>query len=213
METSEPTRDRPTEGDHDHDHDPARESLRLCERYVREVVLAFGLCPWAEPALRQGRVARQVFCGGDVEPDAVLPAIDALEATGVEPALDIGLFLFPDHVGGWVAFDAFAERVRRADRARRYSGAAPAFFVAAFHPDGPEALPGPNRLTFFLRRSPDPMLQLVRSSTMDRLKSHQPDASETLAEATFAALDADGGARARALSEAVRAIARDRRRG
>jgi hypothetical protein len=209
VETSEPTRDGTAEGD----HDSARESLRLCERYVREVVLAFGLCPWAEPALRQGRVARRVFRGGDVEPDSVLPAIDALEATGVEPSLDIGLFLFPDHTGGWVAFDAFADRVRRADRARRCPGAAPAFFVAAFHPDGPEALPGPNRLTFFLRRSPDPMLQLVRSSTMDRLKSHQPNASETLAESTFAALDADGGARARALSEAVRAIERDRRRG
>jgi len=210
-----------------------RESLRLCDRYVREVVLAFGLCPWAEPAMRAGRVAKRVFPGAVVDPAGVLGTIDAL-AGRPDPALaderrgdqagqhdrggdvEVALFLFPRFAGGWSAFDAFAERVRRADRARRQADSLPPFLVATFHPDSPapDVLASENlehrQLTLFLRRSPDPMLQLVRTRTMDRLKANHPDASEALAAATFAALSANGGADARALSLTVRDIHRDR---
>jgi hypothetical protein len=208
-----------------------RESLRLCDRYVKEVVLAFGLCPWAEPALRAGRVARRVFPGAELDVTGVLAAIDALagrpapepagEPTGDQARqhdgagdVEVALFLFPRHAGGWSAFDAFAERVRRADRARRPAGNLPPFLVATFHPDSPApdvlaSEPLEHRhLTLFLRRSPDPMLQLVRTRTLDRLKANHPDASEALAATTFAALSANGGARA--LSETVRDIHHDR---
>jgi hypothetical protein len=208
-----------------------RESLRLCDRYVEEVVIAFGLCPWAEPALRAGRVAKRVFPGPEPDVTCALAAIDALanprdpepESAGdttvekdITGEVEVALFLFPRFAGAWDAFDAFAERVRRADRARRQADSLPPFLVATFHPDSPapdvlasENL-APRQLTLFLRRSPDPMLQLVRTCTLDRLKSHRPDASEALAAATFAALSANAGADARALSETVRDIHRDR---
>jgi hypothetical protein len=198
----------------------------LCDRYVKEVVLAFGLCPWAEPALRAGRVAKQVFPGAELDITGVLAAIDALgsrpdPALASEPAgegdVEVALLLFPRHRGGWSAFDAFAERVRRADRARRQAGSLPPFLVATFHPDSPapdvlasETLAHARQLTLFLRRSPDPMLQLVRTRTMDRLKANHPGASEALAARTFAAMSTDGGARA--LSLTVRDIHRDRDR-
>lgn len=210
-----------------------RESLRLCDRYLKEVVLAFGLCPWAEPALRAGRVAERVFPGTELDIDGVLAAIDAFasrpetepagEPAGVgdaEGEVEVALLLFPRHRGGWSAFDAFAERVRRADRARRRAGSLPPFLVATFHPDSPapdvlasEPLAHVRQLTLFLRRSPDPMLQLVRTRTMDRLKANHPDASDALAATTFAALSEERGARARALSLTVRDIHRDRDQG
>ena len=46
----------------------------------------------------------------------------------------------PAQAQGFVfeAFDAFAERVRRADRERLPPGTMPAFLIAAFHPGGTE---------------------------------------------------------------------------
>lgn len=188
---------------------------------MQEVVLGFGLCPWAEPALRAGRVSRRVFLGAELDVAAVLPAIEGIEklqlrsdacSEGEPSPVEVGLFLFPDHTGGWSAFDAFAERLRRADRARRDPACPPPFLIATFHPEAPDVLTHPRQLAPFLRRSPDPMLQLVRTRALDRLKAHHPAASEDLAAATFAALSAGGAARARALTDVVRDIQGDRDR-
>jgi hypothetical protein len=72
-------------------------------------------------------------------PEGVLPVFDAIAA---ELAIAIVLVTFPrlaPPLGARAAaFDAFAERVRRADHARRPDAAtsppSPAFLVAAFHP-------------------------------------------------------------------------------
>ena len=171
------------------DEELEREALRLCDRYVREVVLAFGLCPWAEPALRAGRVERAVCILATPTPADCLPFIDhfdhfdpfdhrpvsrrrgrtgAVDHRGYSD-LDIGLLLFPRFTASWAAFDGFAERVRRADRERLPRGAMPAFLIAAFHPDGAETFSGPNQLVSFLRRSPDPLLQFVRADAIHRV--------------------------------------------
>jgi hypothetical protein len=188
-----------------------RESLRLCDRYVREVVLAFGLCPWAEPALRAGRVGRAVCLSTAPTPTDCLPFIDRLAAAS-DPALDVALLLFPRHAGGWAAFDGFAERVRRADSGRRASGVVPPFLIAAFHPGGAETFTGPNQLVSFLRRTPDPLLQLVRTELIDRVKETQPGASEDVARKNHDTLvgAASEPGRLDALDTAIGAIRADR---
>lgn len=184
-----------------------REALRLCDRYVREIVLGFGLCPWAEPALRAGRVGRAVCLAPAPTPGDCLPFFDRF-APATAPAVDIGLLIFPRQAGGAGAFDAFAERVRRADRQRCLSsGAAPVFLVAAFHPDGAQTFTGPHQLVSFLRRTPDPLLQLVRAEIIDRVKDGQPTASEDVARRNHDALvgAADGPRRLDAVIRAIRA--------
>jgi hypothetical protein len=184
-----------------------REALRLCDRYVSEVVLAFGLCPWAEGALRGGRVRRAVCAAAAPAPADCLRFIDGADA-GAE--VEIALVVFPRLAAGWGAFDAFAERVRRADRARRPVGAAATFLIAAFHPDGVTHAASPHQLVSLLRRTPDPMLQLVRASTLDRLKAACPHASDDVARRNFEAMGAPGAA-AR-LEAALGAIRADRDR-
>jgi hypothetical protein len=189
-----------------------REALRLCDRYVNEIVLGFGLCPWAEPALRTGRVGRAVCLSAVPSPADCLPFFDAFGAA-TEPVVDIGLLLFPRHAAGWAGFDSFAERVRRADRARRgSSGATPLFLVAAFHPDGASGFTNSNEMLSFLRRTPDPLLQLVRADIIDGVRKTQPTASEDVARRNHDALVSDGsGPRGvDALDRAVRAIRADR---
>jgi len=87
------------------------------------------------------------------------------------------------------------------------AGSSPRFLVAAFHPDGAQTFVGPHQLVSFLRRTPDPLLQFVLSSVIDRVKRSQPDASESVARRNHQALL---GARAAALDEVTRAIQADR---
>jgi hypothetical protein len=185
-----------------------RECLRLCDRYVAEVVLAFGLCPWAEGVLRAGTLARRVLLDARPAPADVLPIIDAWAGPGAEgPPVEIGFVIAPRHAGGRGAFDSFAEAVRRADRARRPAGAAPPFVIAVFHPQGLEQFSGPHQLVSFLRRSPDPLLQLVRADRLDKAKSGPGDVSQQIAERNHAAMTIEEAARFNAI---VRSIHADR---
>ena len=142
------------------------EALRLNARYVEEVVIGWGLCPWAAQAWRSGAVARRVLPDPAAGAGAVLEFIDEIAAT---PAVSIGLVILPRLELDAAAFGAFAERIRRADRARRAANAAVPFLVAAFHPAfraDREAAAEAGTLVPFIRRTPDPTLQLVRVSLL-----------------------------------------------
>jgi len=163
-------------------------------------VVAFGLCPWAVPALRAGRVARAVVTEVAPAAEICLPILEAWEAARVS----IGLLLLPRFAGTRGAFDSFAERVRRVERARREGE--PAFAVAAFHPHGPATFTGPHQLVSWLRRTPDPLLQFVRVDALDAVKSGGGDVSGDVAAHNHAALTAPGeAARFDAVIRALRA--------
>jgi len=157
------------------------EALRLNARYVEEVVIGWELCPWAARAWIDGEVVQRVFAGDELDAPPVAAFIDDLTA---KPDAAIGLAIFPRvtcTVGAW---ESFAERVRRTH------GASP-FLVAAFHPDyrAPDGVLDASRLVPFIRRTPDPTLQLVRASLIDRL---QGQVSADVARANFAAVTARG---------------------
>jgi hypothetical protein len=185
-----------------------REALRLCDRYIDEVVLAFGLCPWAAPSLRAGTVAREALTNAAPVPTDCLAIVDRWEAVGGAPPVAVALLVIPRFAGSRAAFDAFAEGVRRADRARRPAGAAPPFVIAAFHPAGPGQFAGPHQLVSFLRRSPDPLLQLVRAELLAGVKAAGSggDVSNDVALRNHATLTTTGQtARFEAVIRALRA--------
>jgi hypothetical protein len=179
------------------------ESLRRNARYVEEVVIGWNLCPWAARAWRAGEVARRVLVDETLEPSATLAFIDELGAT---PALSIGLAIFPCATVTDAAFASFAERVRRADRARRAPDDEAPFLLAAFHPD---SCPGadfedPAQLVAFVRRAPDPTLQLVRASLVDALCRDGRDVSGDIARDNFATVVARDPAALGALLDGIR---------
>jgi hypothetical protein len=174
------------------------EALRVNARYVEEVVIGWGLCPWAAQAWRDGAVARRVLV--DAPPEqapsqapsiaGVLAFIDDLAA---DPATAIGLAIFPRATLTEAAWGTFAERVRRADRARRAPDCPAPFLLAAFHPGtGETAADARNAgaLVSFIRRTPDPTLQLVRASLLDSVARDGRDLSGEIARANFAAVSA-----------------------
>jgi hypothetical protein len=189
------------------------EALRLNTRYLDEVVIGWNLCPWAEKALTAGQVRQRVLLAASPRPEDVLPFIDELDACAAEPEVAIGLLIFPRLEIRAPAFDAFAERVRRADHARRPDAAtsppAPAFLVAAFHPDPivPETFATPPQLVSFVRRTPDPTLQLVRTTVLRRATGEGPRVSDDVTRRNFEAVGARG---ADALDAVLRDLRRDR---
>jgi hypothetical protein len=157
------------------------QALRVNGRYVEEVVIGWDLCPWAARAWLDRQVVQRVFTDAALDGGPVAAFIDALVA---KPDAAIGLAIFPRVACTIGAWESFAERVRRA------RADAP-FLAAAFHPDY-RAADGPldaARLVPFIRRTPDPTIQLVRASLIERLRG---DASADVGRANLATVTARG---------------------
>ena len=144
--------------------DRTAEARRILDRYLVEVVERFDLCPWARGARAGGEVAIAVLFGA--------PSLDAWVAAASEllarPATRVAMIVAPELA---IAPRAFHEL--RNEVARRV----PAVGVAEFHPDASLDLGTPARLVPYLRRSPDPLLQLVPLAILDSVRGPSPTAS------------------------------------
>ena len=145
------------------------------DRYQREIIEAFSLCPFARRSREQGRVHRPVFVtAGPSEPRAteVAAALGAL--VGEDRDAEIVLLTFPIPPGHrwWrpAAFERFLGLLRRA-----WDELPPPreFYMVSFHPD--LAPPSGRSLTAdslvsIIRRSPDPVIQCVDAELLDRVR-------------------------------------------
>jgi hypothetical protein len=142
------------------------EALRLYRRYQLEFVEALGLCPWAERARLEGRVSERVLLDGE---NLLRDSLRVIDEFSARPELEIGLILF---AGLRLPRRQFEERVAavvEADRSR-HTLTSPAFALAAFHPQAEAVTSHAERLVPFIRRSPDPTIQLVRVSALERVR-------------------------------------------
>ena len=121
---------------------------------------------FARNCRESGRLARRVL-RGERPAEATAAAVRDLEATA-EEQVEVALLIYPEFAGDVRAFEQFRDEVRRSLRL---------FYCVAFHPALPMDLSDANRAVSFLRRSPDPTLQLVRVATLDRVRSGRPAGS------------------------------------
>ena len=140
------------------------ETMRLYRRYEREIVDAYELCPWAAQVRKDARVCERVLLQADITNDE--PSLQTIGALG---DVDIALLIYPRLAVGRTAFERFASRVRDAEVARHPLGMAP-FVFAVFHPEASPDTDDPERLIPFLRRTPDPTIQLLRSSVLEKIR-------------------------------------------
>ena len=148
------------------------EALRVYRRYMLEVVEGFTLCPWAAAARREGHVFEAVILAeNQADPRQSLTLLASLEG---QPETDIALFIYPDLELDRLDFESFVRRVRERDAARHEVGTIP-FAMAAFHPDARPDPSEPERLIPFLRRTPDPTIQVVRRTALDRVRGSAPE--------------------------------------
>ncbi len=156
----------------DHDEGLRREALRVYRRYAAEIVEAFGLCPWAERARRQGRVREVVLVGA--EPVTLAgDATEAVERIARDASVEVGLLILPRSPHDLLGHQRFVARLREAHAGRTPEGQPP-LAMAAFHPEAKADTRDPARLVPFVRRTPDPTVQLVRLSVLDRVRGGTP---------------------------------------
>ena len=200
------------------------EALARNDRYLREFVEPLRLCPYAKPCREEGKLHRRVLWSRE----QALPVIREIEALP-EQEVEVALLIFPAEpaTGEPSARDfvAFCAAVR--DRMfAAHDGDAP-FYCVAFHPDLPRDLLDANRAVQFIRRSPDPTLQLVRASVLQAVRSEKEGGSryvdtsrlsleealalaspislaELIAQANFATLQREGPDRLEALLSSFR---------
>ena len=143
--------------------------LRINGRYNAELIESHQLCPYARGARLAGSSVRRVVGVTEASVGAVLAVIGELEA---RPEVEVAQLIFPLLELGPGAFQDFATEVGRANAAR--GPGRPVFVHAAFHPDLPYSAESGPRLVPFFRRSPDPLIQLVRLSVLDAIHASRP---------------------------------------
>jgi hypothetical protein len=138
------------------------EVRRILDRYLVEVVEKYDLCPWARTARDNGELGVEIVLGTPSLEDWIVAAKRALAG----PSTRVAIVVAPELVIDRIVLHTVRDRVASA------TGAG----VAEFHPDASLDLATPARLVPFLRRSPDPMLQLVPLALLAAMKgSSQPD--------------------------------------
>ncbi len=147
------------------------EALRIYGRYQREFVEALGLCPWAVRAREDGKVTVEVL----LEPADGLfaPTLDAVARIGANESVEVGLLVFPRSAATRQEHEAFVSAIRERD-AELHDGSPP-MAMAAFHPNALADFSHPSRLVPFIRRSPDPVIQLIRRTSLEAVRKRTSD--------------------------------------
>lgn len=160
------------------------EAIRLFRRYQLEIVEGLKLCPWAERTRTERRLGERVVHSETLDEEAALGTICSLE----DPRIEIGIVLFPRLRTSAVEFERFVSRLVARDAERRPIGTAP-FAMAAFHPAARADVTEAERLIPFLRRTPDPTIQLVRRDALERVREGFNDGTQFIDITVLATLD------------------------
>lgn len=191
------------------------EVRRLLDRYIVEVVEAYDLCPWARAARTGDEVGVEVLWGQPALEDWLAAAARAF----ARPRVRIGMLVAPELAATPAELHAMRDRI---------TAVRPGIGIAEFHPDAAIDLGSPARLVPFLRRSPDPLLQLVPLALLDSVRAAPPAVDRSgqaqilgglaaaprgdVADSIAAANHARVGAERAAVEAVLDDIAADRRR-
>ena len=141
-----------------------KEARRVYRRYAVEIVETFTLCPYARRARQESRT-REVVILGAAPDDGELEA--AVEHLNEDEGVEIGLVLLPRVDLDPRDFEHRVQALRRTHQAR-HGGALVA--LEAFHPQADADASSARLLIPFLRRTPDPTIQVARLSVLERLR-------------------------------------------
>ncbi len=151
------------------------EVVRVYRRYQSEIVEACGLCPWAERARLDGKVREWVIM--ETDRSVATSSLAVMDELFQEDKIEIALLIYPRLRVNRVEFERFVGRLRDADSRRHPLGKIP-FMSAAFHPEAAADISNPERLIPFLRRTPDPTIQLVRASVVEKIRGRTPQGTQ-----------------------------------
>jgi len=132
--------------------------LRLFDRYLVEVVEEYGLCPWARPARLNGELAVKILFG---EPE-LAQWVESAKELLARPGVLVAMVIAPE------------TRAPLRPVRDHLTVAVPNAGVADFYPEAHFDMTTPARLVPYLRRSPDPLLQLVPLTLLQAVRGAPP---------------------------------------
>ena len=163
----------------------AREALRLHERYHRELIERFSVCPWAKPARADGRTRVHVVVDASCSPQELMPV---LAQWAGDASIDVAFLIAPLFMGDADAFAHWAESIGEQHRE--------AFLTAPFYPSAPDSAGA----IHFLRQTPDPTVQLVRRTRLEEIRAQDPPHYTDIFDLDLRELEADKAPRTVAAS-------------
>lgn len=152
------------------------QALRINSRYVSEVIEAFDLCPWASSVRDGAGLERRVLLAAEDTPVLRTELLALIEELAGEEGVDIGLLIFPNLDITPGAFRALVAAME-SGHARAHPRSEMPMAMADFHPRAALDLSSAARLVSFIRRAPDPTIQLVRRSAMARVGNRENEGS------------------------------------
>lgn len=161
------------------------EAKRVHHRYLVEVVEAFGLCPWAKDARTKGRINMHVTLVTAADPNVLLAEVEACMRS---PETEIGMLICPLLPVTAQQFRHVTAQIRAAEEQQRPRGEQ-RIAIADFHPIATFDLTTPERLVPYLRRTPDPMLQIVRTEVLARVRRSQDHGTSYIDPSMLSSLD------------------------
>src|SRR5258706_15563675 len=150
-------------------------ALARNDQYIREFVEALRLCPYAKHCRESGKLHRRVLLDAREAPQN-MREIEALP----DDLVEVALLIFPqaraDGIESAREFEAFCSDLRPQ---------LTKFYCVAFHPDLTLDLSDAHRAVQFIRRSPDPTIQLVRASVLREVRGPQDGGSRFVDSSNF----------------------------
>jgi hypothetical protein len=140
-----------------------REARRIHERYQREVVERFVLCPFAAKAREDGTTF-EIF---RLEAEPTLPPLLA-DVRAIPTDVEVAFVIFPRWHVERRALSHFVESLRRAHQSEP---GGLVMTMEGFHPDAEADTSSAGALVPFLRRTADPTIQLTRLSVLERARA------------------------------------------
>ena len=141
------------------------------KRWLLEVVIGHGLCPFAKAEYDSERIHYEVVeaAGPAGQLTQVVAQCKALDAV---TARETSLLIFPSGVS---AFIDFLDLVERANRQLMKSGYEGVYQLASFHPSYLFADSGDDDPSNYTNRSPYPMLHILREASVEAALATYPN--------------------------------------
>jgi hypothetical protein len=189
------------------DDKEVRAALSRNDRYLAEFIEALAICPYAKSCRESARLHREVLLTAEADEAAMTGRVVALESE-LSRDIEVALLLLPRLQLSVSDFVHFVGQVQRRYQKGRTQPIA--FFVVAFHPELSMQLQNPDVAVRFMRRSPDPTIQLVRPEAIERVRGERSaeTVSRQIAEAGLRAVVERGPDKLAALLASISASCR-----
>lgn len=155
----------------DRDNQPI---IDLTKKWIERIVIGHNFCPFAAKPFKLKKIAYKVFTQTDTE-KIILSFNDELSWMNKHPDIETSLLIFSD---GLIDFQDYLDVLDICNNLIVSFGYEGDYQLASFHPQYQFAGTTPDDITNFTNRSPYPIIQILRESSITAALEHYENPEE-----------------------------------